>query len=136
FSSGGKPLWEVETRYLSIRMDGSGKRVGYLTSDPGAMTLVECATGRVVGSIPELVGGLGAGGERRVVPRFGPDGEWLGFAYCLRGVDGPILHLGIDQVGTAASARFNLDGTHVAWGNEDGSVVVCDLAAVQRKLAT
>jgi hypothetical protein len=29
---------------------------------------------------------------------------------------------------------FNLAGTHLAWGNTDGSVTVCNLPEINRKL--
>jgi hypothetical protein len=30
---------------------------------------------------------------------------------------------------------FNVAGTHIAWGNADGTVTVCDIQEIRRRLA-
>jgi hypothetical protein len=40
-----------------------------------------------------------------------------------------------DAQHTPAQSEFTLDGRLVAWGSADGTVSVCDLVEVQRRLA-
>jgi hypothetical protein len=45
------------------------------------------------------------------------------------------ITLGIDsRVSSINTPQFNLAGTHVAWGNTDGTVTVCDLPEINRRL--
>jgi WD40 repeat protein len=47
-----------------------------------------------------------------------------------------LLHLGLDAAwNVMRGTAFNAAETHLAWGNGDGSVDVCDLAEIQRRLA-
>jgi hypothetical protein len=46
----------------------------------------------------------------------------------------PLVTLDLDE-SRADGASFNFKGTHVAWSNRDGTVAVCDLEEVQRRLA-
>jgi serine/threonine protein kinase/WD40 repeat protein len=47
-----------------------------------------------------------------------------------------LLHLGLDAPwGVLRGPTFNAAETHLAWGKGDGTVDVCDLAEVQRRLA-
>ena len=48
----------------------------------------------------------------------------------------PLLRIArdVDASGTDAM-KFSQDGNHVVWGNQDGTVTVCDLNEVQRRLA-
>ena len=47
----------------------------------------------------------------------------------------PVVTVGIDLVVTSVRAAFDPAGTHFAWGNEDGTVTVCDIPRLQRRLA-
>jgi hypothetical protein len=51
--------------------------------------------------------------------------------------DGPLVSfvLDSDQVNGAFSAQFSRTGTHLVWGNSNGTVTVVDLVEVQRRLA-
>jgi WD40 repeat protein len=46
----------------------------------------------------------------------------------------PLIGLGIDKPMISEEARFNRAGTQLAWGNTDGTVTVCDLEQVRRRL--
>jgi WD40 repeat protein len=46
----------------------------------------------------------------------------------------PGLELDVDLHWSSYSTPFNSAGTRLAWGNDDGSVITCDIAEVQRRL--
>lgn len=46
-----------------------------------------------------------------------------------------LVTLGIDVPDVGYRTSFNRAGTHVAWGNRDGTIFVADIPTVQRKLA-
>jgi serine/threonine protein kinase len=91
--------------------------------------LLDLATGRDLGSLP-LVGSLS------------PRAEYVsarvsGLAFSLFRRDGrePLVTLGADLITTSIHSRFSRDGRFLAWGNGDGTVTVCDLPEVRRRLA-
>jgi hypothetical protein len=48
----------------------------------------------------------------------------------------PLFQIGIDFQGGAQVQGFNVAGTHATWTTTDGVVSICDLAAVQERLAS
>jgi serine/threonine protein kinase/WD40 repeat protein len=60
-------------------------------------------------------------------------GRAVGLKVQRRGDKTPLVVFGTRKSGSAS--QFNLAGTHLAWGTTDGSVIVCDLAETQRRLA-
>ena len=53
-----------------------------------------------------------------------------------RGRDVPLLRIVRDvSVSGSDGIKFSPDGNHIVWGNQDGTVTVCDLNEVQRRLA-
>jgi hypothetical protein len=51
------------------------------------------------------------------------------------GRDSPLLTIGVNPTPYGTGAEFSRDGRIVAWGEADGTVSVCDLVEVQRRLA-
>jgi hypothetical protein len=51
-----------------------------------------------------------------------------------RGRTEPLIALGIDS-SDFRFPQFNLAGTHLAWGNADGTVTVCNLPEINRRLS-
>ena len=47
----------------------------------------------------------------------------------------PLVTLGIDSRQSSIVDQFSDDGRLLAWGNADGTVLVCDIQAVRHKLA-
>ena len=41
----------------------------------------------------------------------------------------------MDMAATSGTSAFNPAGTHLAWGNADGTVTVGDIGEIQRRLA-
>ncbi|HEV2945825.1 MAG TPA: hypothetical protein VGX70_00520 [Gemmataceae bacterium] len=56
-----------------------------------------------------------------------------GLSLYRRGKAEPLVTLGLESYDFRFS-QFNRDGTHVAWGNRDGTVTVCDLPEINRRL--
>jgi hypothetical protein len=60
----------------------------------------------------------------------------FGFRLHRRGEPGALVTLGTESLpSNVDDALFNPSGTHVAWGNVDGTVTVCDIQEVRRRLA-
>ena len=51
-----------------------------------------------------------------------------------RGQTEGILNLDRDHQGTCVRKQFSRDGSLFVWGNLDGTVNVCDIAEVRRRL--
>ena len=47
----------------------------------------------------------------------------------------PLVTLGLDLSITTPQPQFSPDGTRIAWGNADGSVCLCDIEEVHRRLS-
>ncbi len=53
-----------------------------------------------------------------------------------RARDFPLLRIIRDvKLSGSDAIKFSPDGNHIVWGNQDGTVTVCDLNEVQRRLA-
>jgi eukaryotic-like serine/threonine-protein kinase len=94
--------------------------------------LVETASGKTVGS---LAGPICLGPEASLWIAFDPRTKDSHYGYCLYHKEdkSPRVTLGID-VQARPAAAFNATGSHLAWGQPDASVRVCDLAEIQRRL--
>jgi hypothetical protein len=57
-----------------------------------------------------------------------------GFTLYRRSEETPLVTLGIDTVDSGGAA-FSPDGTRLAWGTQDGIVIVCYLPEIQRRLS-
>src|SRR5205823_2698065 len=94
---------------------------------------VEMPTGRYLGTLHTAAGTLGPQAKYWM-----GDSEYApnGLSLFRRGNQTPLVTLGIDVRANAVVNQFNPAGTHFAWGSVDGSVAVCDIAEVQRRLAS
>jgi WD40 repeat protein len=63
-------------------------------------------------------------------------GQTGGYAIIRNGDATPLVRLGIDTSQDQHDVKFSHDGRLIAWGNIDGTVVVCDWREVQRRLNT
>jgi eukaryotic-like serine/threonine-protein kinase len=63
-----------------------------------------------------------------------PDGNGRGITVLGDPNRGPQFTLGVDGI-TIGPVMFNPIGTHLGWGNADGTITVCDLNEVQNRLA-
>jgi hypothetical protein len=91
--------------------------------------LVRLSDGACLGSLPSLPSALSPQGRDYVVGDLGSKGFGL---YAL-GDENASIVLGIEKP-ISSEACYNRAGTHLAWGNMDGTVTVCDLEEVHRRL--
>jgi len=125
---GTLPLNKTDS-YPYLRLDSTGKMLAYTPADGDQTTLVEIPSGRVLGVLPSGPIALGPGGSYWV-SSLPPPGMTL-----VRRQDArPLFAIGIEGE-VAGDQAFSPDGTRWACGHADGSVTVCDIPAVQRRLA-
>jgi serine/threonine protein kinase/WD40 repeat protein len=130
----GEEKWSIPcARHTSggdSTLDPAGRLLAFKTSDDEQANLVEIPSGRSLGTLQGL---LRLGPEAKLL---GGDGSPSGFALYKRFDQKPLVILGLDSVSSSSVwSPFNAIGTHVAWGNTDGTVTVCDIDTVQRQLA-
>jgi WD40 repeat protein len=135
---GGKELW---SRQVSM-----GNAGGRLVIDPseevlahaessavegfGRTRLVRTSTGAEHGSCPTLPAALGPQAQFWV----GQDlNTGRGYAVYRTGEQEPLIVFGTDTP-VVEEVRVNRAGTHLVWGNTDGTVIVCDLEQVRGRL--
>ena len=93
------------------------------------LAILEVPTGKLV----DLVNQTGTYGPgARLVSVALPNG--YGNALFRRDGEQLLVRLGIDTRSTSTGI-FSLDGSHLAWGNQDGTVTVCYLEEIQKRLA-
>ena len=114
--------------------DPTGRILAFLPDpdrSPGA-TLVELPSGKLFGTWPLFPKALSP--EARAASSYTQESGYKCYLY--RPDDkAPLVTLGIDAHPSTGDYGFNAAGNHLAWGNRDGSVIVCDFHEVQRKLA-
>jgi serine/threonine protein kinase/WD40 repeat protein len=135
----GKRLWNLKEEPWTggggyQYLDPTGKLLAFSFPGQGTRTLVEMPTGVARGSHPLMVA-------------FSPKADWwlnnspgdsseqsFGYRLHRRGEEDAVVTLGTDNL-NAGGQRFTPTGTHVLWGNADGTVTVCDIPEIQRRLA-
>jgi serine/threonine protein kinase/WD40 repeat protein len=137
----GKPLWDQgydsskSGGQAHPRIDPTGKLLAYQPEGRSdrPVTLVEMPAGIVRGSHPQAQV-LGPRAEWWLtIPPSDSSSQTFGLELHRRGQEDPLVTLGPDALATGG-ARFNMAGTHALWGNADGSVTVCDIQEVRRRL--
>jgi hypothetical protein len=92
--------------------------------------LIELSSGKLVGYVDPPAAALGPGARLSTLDT----ASGFGLALYRRGEKSPLVTLGIDTMCSGGST-FSSDGSCLAWGNRDGTVTVCYLTEVQRRLA-
>jgi hypothetical protein len=113
-----------------VRLDATGQLIEFGPQSPGPASLIELSSGRLLGYVDPPAGALGPGARLSTVDT----ASGFGYALYRRGERIPLVTLGIDTMCSPGST-FSSDGSRLAWGNRDGTVTVCYLAEVQRRLA-
>jgi serine/threonine protein kinase/WD40 repeat protein len=96
---------------------------------PEALTFIEFPSGKIFGSI-DRAGAPSPGARLFCVTK----SSGYGNAIFRKGDDRPLVTLGIDNQCTSHGV-FSRDGARLAWGNQDGTVTVCHLEEIQRRMA-
>jgi WD40 repeat protein len=132
----GKVLWDLPydgESELGPRPDPTGKLLAIPRQNH--IALVEMPTGKARGFLP-WVSSVGLGADWILATAAGDSSEQLfGLSLHRRGEERPLITFTPYDLLSGASALFNVAGTHIAWGNADGTVTVCDIQEVRRRLA-
>ena len=138
--STGKQVGSIPTAIppdstAGMRFDPEGTRLCVPTKVRSPADLVEVPSLRSLGPV-EVDGSLNVGASRGVRysrPTPGTPGMVI---VTDRSRPEPFLRIvrDVDASGTDAM-KFSQDGNQIIWGNQDGTVTVCDLNEVQRRLA-
>jgi len=119
-----------------VAFDPTGKSVVAVIENSERSVLVDSATGAFLGNYDAYPACLGVEGRRAAMrhrPSDDDDADEPGLEYLVRGEVDPLIKFRV-ELPTSVKARFSADGRYLAWGNPDGSVSLCDLPEVQRRL--
>jgi WD40 repeat protein/serine/threonine protein kinase len=132
----GKELWLVPDVYDtgggSPRIDPTGKFVSFDGKDVAAY--VFDIPSQSLATLENLSRALGPGASYYFGRPLGYPTQ-NGMLLFRRGRTEPLITLGIDFSDfNSKFPQFNIAGTQLAWGNSDGTVTVCDLPEINRRL--
>ena len=130
-SATGKVVLAPPADDFSLEVTGQLLAVHPKSDVNGLYELIKFPTGEFVGAIPGQFLAIGPGA--RSLAMRAPDG--FGYSLRRREETTPLATLGIDTLTEEGRPIFNRDGALLAWGNRDGTVTVCHLEEVQRRLA-
>jgi eukaryotic-like serine/threonine-protein kinase len=115
------------------RLDAAGRLMLFAPENapPGTLySLIEIPSSKWVTFVDPPASALGPGARVSAVQT----ASRFGFAFHRVGDPTPLATLGIDVLSAEGTATFSGDGTRLAWGNQDGTVTVCYLPDVQKRL--
>lgn len=128
------PSRPVESHFASLAIDPVGNLLAALTDDTRQATLWELPSGTLAGRLPELAASISAGGK--FWGRCGNSTEGgRGFLVYAHDSQRPVVGFDMERQITIIQPSFSRTGSLVAWGNDVGTVYVCDLRELQRKLS-
>jgi WD40 repeat protein len=118
----------------ALEFDPKGTRLAAaLDHNSGSLGVFELPSLKPTGMIPDGWNCFNVGANKWI--SYSPPTPDSPGSLVLRDLErpGPLLRIVLDIPRT--SVRFSPDGTRVIWGSQDGSVTVCDLVEVRRRLA-
>jgi serine/threonine protein kinase/WD40 repeat protein len=131
-SATGRELWSREApnsagyNHLTYETNGRAVLTGRGWQEPMRL---DPATGDLLGPIASVAWHQGADFW------VGSSPELPGCCLLSRGRDTHLMHLNLEAGQSSIDVIFDAEGRRVAWGNRDGTVTICDIAEVQRRLA-
>lgn len=140
----GKQVWQVPHfaylhGYGSLLLDAPLRAASVQDEKMKDVRLLDLATGKDLHHVPLGTTALDLAGERYVRSAESEDTGWLVHTLCERdptGAEKVRVRLGLNGQPVLQTVRFHPKSTHLAWGNEDGTVSVCELAVVQERLSS
>jgi eukaryotic-like serine/threonine-protein kinase len=138
-SANGSERWSfasARTALVSeLVLDSAGASVAVRADNRPAGKLLDVSTGEQRETLEPFPIAMSAGGVYWIaaISQKGPERS-RGFAVYRRSEKAPFVTLGIDRAAVAPPI-FSPDGKRLAWPNEDGTVSICDLEELRRKLA-
>ena len=134
-SATGREIWSVRgepgTGGGDAHFDATGLLLAVNSGTDGSSALLEVPSFKFVGRLP-TPGALAP--EARLIAN--DTRNHFGCELLHRNDVVPFVALGIDQQVGPGRAVFNADGSLLAWGNRDGTVTVCRLEEVRRRLTS
>lgn len=137
----GRRLWSVPSTRPTViegdlRLDPGGSVLASASPSPSTpfapASLIDATTGASRGSLTPNPLGLGPAARRWTS---WAEGEAGGLTFHDRDREEPLFSLPPQVIpGPPAGVSFNPDGTYASWGNPDGTVAVCDLPEIDRRL--
>jgi hypothetical protein len=132
----GRELWSVPSTTTAggpgtVTSDATGGFVAFRTANTTNVELADVFTRKVTKTLAAVPSALGPKGDLYVT---GDPGREQGFSLFSDTKRTPLVTLGIDTLTTSA-VQFGILGSQLAWGNRDGSVTVCHLEEINRRLA-
>jgi eukaryotic-like serine/threonine-protein kinase len=134
----GGERWSITSARTALvsdlLLDAAGESVAVRADNRPAGKLLDAATGNPRCDLERFPIAMSAGGAY-FVEALSRDGleRPHGFAVYRRGDKAPFITLGIDRAG--GPPVFSPDGAKLAWPNDDGTVSICVLEELRRKLA-
>jgi eukaryotic-like serine/threonine-protein kinase len=138
-SQTGAERWSLPSEstkeYFSVgAIDPTGRFLSIGQYAHSADNLVDIASGRTVRSFKRSPDALGPDARDSFATWHDPEAGDASKRALFRGdAEDPLVTLAGTEL--TSNAAFSLDGTRLAWGNVDGTVIVCDIQQVRRRLA-
>ncbi len=134
----GEPLLAIPStqgeKSSHMALDPPARLLTFVGDEFKTTTLVEVPSGKLVRSTAGAAEALGPRATYRAREiEQAPGQTCVGLMH--RDDQTPCVLVGIDQH-MSSHIHFNPAGTHLAWGNADGTVTVCDIAEVRHRLAS
>ena len=137
----GEALWSMETRVKMpqewrMRLGSGGTLSAVEPGSPHSALLLDMPTGTALGTLHPAPSALTKGAQ--IFVTVGPKqstGRPHGYSIFRKGTLDPFVTLGIDTPIQTDFPNLSPDGERLIWGTTDGTVLVCDLPEIQRRLA-
>jgi WD40 repeat protein len=134
----GQVLWSrgltKRARYGVLATDPTGAILTFHPDDDQGAMLVEMPWGQPLRTCRRMPACVGPEAALWIQSNpASPSGRNCGYSL-LRGDQSRLVNLGIDFQPQLGVSTFNRDGSRLAWGNPDGTVIVCDMKEIQRRL--
>ena len=132
----GAKLWSLPSAktaaYACLTADPAGEFVVSNINDSQTGALVDAFSGKLLSKAKPCPTVLAPGAASWML--FGePGGPARGFTLMASNISTPLLRVGIDAPSSIFSC-FNSTGELFAWGNVDGTVTICNLKDIHRRL--
>src|SRR5262249_37307964 len=144
----GKEIWpsapesgsKVREENLGVSLDRSGRfltilRASRVREEPAKLTLVESSSGKYLGPAERSSENAGWGPDMPYYVTLHHEEHRGELSLIRKGEKNPVVVLGIDISSSGIQQQFDDTGNRFAWGNVDGTINVCDIPQVQRRLA-
>ncbi len=129
----GKGLWRVVSTRTNasgtMPIDPSGRFIAFHSEDGLKASMVELSSGSRIKLLPWMPDAIGPAGGYFTVRE-----SARGFLLFKDTDPIPIVSLGIDGGDSSALPQFDPTGNKLAWGNTEGTVIVCNLKEINEQL--